>query len=208
MLGVSFGDRHSKEYEAIMNYARVTPPAIKENYIDIPGGDSSLDLTEAVGGITYGDGTIEFLFTLFDFKKAEKMKNDLHGRRFQIILDREPDFYFMGRLTCTRQESVGNLWELAFSARVEPYKYEKLETLHTEQITGIPKVIQLLNGRKAVMPVMTVKGEINLTYEGTRFTMSSGVYQTAEIMLYEGLNRITLSGEGNIQFRYRKGMLI
>ena len=46
MDGAKFGDRLSYEnYEAIMNYARILPPSVKENYVDIAGGNSSIDLT-------------------------------------------------------------------------------------------------------------------------------------------------------------------
>ena len=31
MLGAVFGDRRSVDYGAVMNYARITPPAVKEN---------------------------------------------------------------------------------------------------------------------------------------------------------------------------------
>ena len=54
--GAIFGNRYSRDdYGAVMNYARITPPAVKENYVDIAGGDSSIDLTEAVGGLVYGE---------------------------------------------------------------------------------------------------------------------------------------------------------
>lgn len=39
MKGAKFGNKHSKaDYNAIMNYARITPPSMKENYVDIAGG--------------------------------------------------------------------------------------------------------------------------------------------------------------------------
>jgi hypothetical protein len=71
------GERLSYEdYEAIMNYARIIPPSVKENYVNIAGGDSAIDLTEAVGGVVYDDGEIDFKFTLKDFTLKEQMKND------------------------------------------------------------------------------------------------------------------------------------
>ena len=80
VYGAAFGSRRSKEdYGAIMNYARITPPAVKENYVDIAGGNSSIDLTEAVGGVAFEDGDIDFKFTLFNEDSKERMKNDLHG---------------------------------------------------------------------------------------------------------------------------------
>lgn len=208
MKGAVFGDKFSKDYGAIMNYARITPPAIKENYVDIVGGDSSIDLTEAVGGIVFGDGAIEFMFTLSDFEKKESMKNDFHGKRMKIILEREPSFYYDGRVTCTKDEWVSGHYELYFTAKVKPYKYEKRETLHREKVDSVAKEIKLFNSRMPIMPEIAVEGNINLTYEGERYIMSTGIYQIPEVTLYEGLNRMEVSGKGNIQFKYRRGRLI
>ena len=70
MDSVKFGDKIAfEDYGAIMNYARISPASVKENYVDIAGGDSSIDLTEAVGGVVYDDGEIEFKFTLKDSEK-------------------------------------------------------------------------------------------------------------------------------------------
>lgn len=112
MDGAVFGDKYTKDYGAIMNYARITPPAVKENYVDIPGGDSALDLTETVGGIVFNDGLIDFKFTLFEFALKEDMKNDLHGRRLRIILEREPGFYYDGRLSYSSESRAAGRYEL------------------------------------------------------------------------------------------------
>ncbi|MDE7339927.1 MAG: hypothetical protein K2N80_05105 [Lachnospiraceae bacterium] len=208
MKGAVFGDKYTKDYGAIMNYARITPPAVKENYVDIPGGDSSLDLTETVGGIVYNDGMIDFKFTLFDFSKKENMKNDLHGKRLRIILEREPEFYYDGRLACSSDGWVAGRYELLMNAKVKPYKFEIHETLHTERMNGTAKEMKLINTRMPVMPRITVDGDIYLTYDGSRYHMETGVYQIPEITLYEGLNRIKLSGKGTVRLEYRKGRLI
>lgn len=208
MKGAVFGDKYTKDYGAVMNYARITPPAIKENYVDIPGGDSSLDLTETVGGIVYNDGLIDFKFTLFDFSRKEDMKNDLHGKRLQIVLEREPEFYYDGRLSCSSDVWVAGRYELSMSAKVKPYKYEVQETLHTERVNGTARELKLINTRMPVMPNITVDGDIYLTYEGNRYHMETGIYQIPEVTLYEGLNRIKLSGKGTVRLEYRRGRLI
>lgn len=208
MHGAVFGGRHSGDYGAIMNYARVTPPAVKENYVDIAGGDSDIDLTEAVGGVAFGDGQIDFKFTFFAFRDKERMKNDLHGRRMEVTLEREPEFYYEGRVKCTKDELDGSLYGLYFTAKVKPYKYEKRETVHIEKVNGTPKEIILSNSRMPVMPEVTVSGEVSLLYEGTRYAMKDGVYMAPEITLYEGRSRIGLSGKGTVKFVYRKGLLI
>lgn len=208
MNGVIFGNKFSGEYGAIMNYARITPPSVKENYVDIAGGDSSIDLTEAVGGVAFEDGTIDFKFTLFDKKKKELMKNELHGKRMEIIIQSDPDFYYEGRVRCTSDEWVKGVYELCWTVQVKPYKYEKQITIHNDSVDGFPKNIYLQNTRMPVMPRIKVEGNIYLTYESIRYTLNTGVYLIPEITLYEGVNKIKLSGKGTIGFEYRRGCLI
>ena len=207
--GAVFGNRYSRDdYGAVMNYARITPPAVKENYVDIAGGNSAIDLTEAVGGLVYGDGSIEFKFTLFSAGEKDRMKNDLHGKRMKIILQRERELYYDGRVSCTKEERAGPLYELYFSARVRPYKYERRETIHVETVSGTEREILLPNDAMPVMPVILVEGSILLTFGGDTYRMDQGEYQVPEITLQEGLNRIRLSGNGKVRFTYRKGRLV
>lgn len=209
LKGAVFGNRYSRDdYGAVMNYARITPPAVKENYVDIAGGNSAIDLTEAVGGLVYGDGSIEFMFTLFSAEKKDRMKNHLHGKRMEIILEREQEFYYDGRVTCTKEERNGSLYELYFTARVRPYKYEKAESIHRETVTGAEREILLPNDTMPVMPKIVVEGSILLTFGDDRYRLERGEYQVPEITLQEGLNRIRLSGNGKIVFSYRKGRLV
>lgn len=208
MDGAKFGDRLSHEdYEAIMNYARILPPSVKENYVDIAGGDSSIDLTEAVGGVVYDDGEIEFKFTLKDRAKKEEMKNDLHGKRMQIVLEREPEYYYDGRIRCTKEEWKKGLYELYFSAKVKPYKCELIHKMHTEIVSGSKEII-LQNTRMPAIPQITVTGSIVLVYEGMKYNMEEGVYQIPEITFFEGKNIIKVSGTGSVKFQYRRGQLI
>jgi len=208
MYGVRFGDKHSVEdYGAIMNYARITPPAVKENYVDIAGGNSSVDLTEAVSGVTFEDGSISFMFTLYSRQQKDRMKDNLHGKRLKIILERDPDFYYDGRLSVTKEEMLGSLFVLYIEARVYPYKMENHMTIHTEDISFRKEII-LLNSRMPTMPTIIVKGRIRIAYSGISLILNSGEYQIPEITLYEGINRLEVSGDGNIQLKYRKGMII
>ncbi|MBD5550483.1 MAG: hypothetical protein HDQ96_04805 [Lachnospiraceae bacterium] len=208
MQGAIFGDKRSKEdYNAIMNYARVTPPAIKENYVDIAGGNSSIDLTEAVGGVAFEDGKIDFKFTLFDTESKERMKNDLHGKRVDIILEREPEFYHTGRISVASEKQAGSIWELCMNARVSPYKVEKHLTVHAEEVQTAKEII-ICNERMPAMPKITVKGNIRISYEGIGFALETGIYEIPEITFRGGINRLKVSGNGNIRIEYRKGRLI
>lgn len=208
MDGAIFGNKHSKEdYGAVMNYARVTPPSVKENYVDIAGGNSSIDLTEAVGGVVFEDGKISFKFTLLDAESKERMKNDLHGKRLKIVLEREPDFYYDGRLTFTSESQTGNIYELCMDARVSPYKMESQATVYEEEVKAAKEII-IFNERMPAMPLVTVKGNVNVGFEGVRFALKTGIYEIPEITLHEGINRLKVSGDGGIRLEYRKGRLV
>lgn len=208
MKGAVFGDKNSKEdYGAVMNYARITPPSVKENYVDIAGGDSSIDLTEAVGGVVFEDGKISFKFTLYSAQDKDRMKNDLHGKKVKILLDRDPDFFYEGRLSVTSEAQNGNVYELSIDARVHPYKQEKQVTVHIEEIRN-PVEILLENSRMPAMPKITVNGDINIRYVGINFRLKTGIYEIPEITFREGINRLNVSGNGRIKLEYRKGMII
>lgn len=208
MKGAIFGSRHSvDDYRAIMNYARITTPTVKENYVDIPGGNSSLDLTEAVSGVTFNDGQISFKFTFFNEEDRSRMRNDLHGRKLQIVLEREPEYFYDGRLFCRDGDYTGCIFELYIDARVAPYKQEKQMTLHMEEITAA-KDILLDNDRMPSIPVITVEGNIRLTYGGISVQLSDGVYTIPEITLLDGLNRIHAEGKGSLKLQYRKGKIV
>ena len=100
------------------------------------------------------------------------------------------------------------LYELYFTARVRPYKYERAETIHVETISGTEKEILLPGDTMPVMPMILVEGDILLTFGGGTYRMERGEHQVPEITLQEGLNRIRLSGEGKVRFTYRKGRLV
>lgn len=207
VYGARFGDKSSKEdYNAIMNYARITPPAIKENYVNIAGGNSSIDLTEAVGGVVFEDGEIDFKFTLFDADSKEQMKNDLHGRRMKIVLDREPEFYYEGRLSVISIKQTGNLYELCMKAKVKPYKMGRM-LVHEEKIKG-EKELVLFSKRMPVVPIITVVGSIAVSYMGIRFALETGIYEIPEVTFQDGMNRLKVSGSGTIRLEYREGQLI
>lgn len=207
MNGAIFGDKRTKEdYGAVMNYARVTPPSVKENYVDIAGGNSSIDLTEAVGSVVFEDGRISFKFTLLRVEDKERMKNDLHGKKLKIVLEREPDFYYEGRLSFTSESQVGNLYELCMDARVSPYKMENQVTIHEEEVKAAKEII-IFNERMPAMPTITARGNITISFEGISISLKTGIYEIPEITFRDGINRLKVSGNGSIRLEYRKGRL-
>lgn len=140
MNGVTFDTKHSyRDYGLITNSVSIGMPEVKTNYVDIPGGNGSIDLTEATGGIRYGDRTIEFKFTAKDHavKKILDFNNELHGSRVRIVIDRDKEYYYLGRCTITNVKFINaNLYEISMQAKCSPFKFHTKETVHTVQVEG------------------------------------------------------------------------
>ena len=137
--GVSFDNIHSfNDLDLIFAGAEIPPATPKENYIDVPGADSSLDLTEALGEVKYNDRSgCKFTFTMnpegdlsdeaFEAKKTE-ISNLLNGTVRKITLDKDPDYYYYGRCTVNGYAQDKKIKQFVISAKVKPYKYKQSET--------------------------------------------------------------------------------
>lgn len=127
MNGIWFDDVHSW-YDLNLVLAPVEiPPAIpKTNFVDIPGGNGSADLTEALGEVKFKDRDCKFTFTVFPYEDFEEKKrvisNLLNGKRCKITLDKDPHYYWIGRCSVNDYASDRNLHKIVVSAKLAPYK--------------------------------------------------------------------------------------
>lgn len=133
MKGIWFGDIHSyANLNLILSKVDLPPATVKETYVDNPGGDGSWDLTEANGKVNYKDRKAKFTFSVlpgddFEAKKTE-VSNLLNGRRFKIVLDKDPEYYWDGRCSVNKYESKKKDRKIVVAANVSPYKLKKGQT--------------------------------------------------------------------------------
>lgn len=131
--GIWFGDVHSHDdLNLILSKVDLPPAAVKTVYVDNPGGDGSLDLTEANGKVNYKDRTAKFTFSVlpeddFEEKKTE-VSNLLNGRRFKITLDKDPDYYWDVRCSVNQYSSNKKMRQIVVGAAVAPYKLKQEKT--------------------------------------------------------------------------------
>lgn len=133
MKGIWFDNTHSyNDLNLILSSVSIPPAAVKTNYIDIPGADGSLDMTEALGAVRYKDRSCSFVFSVFPYEDFEEKKkqisNLLNGRRCKIKLDKDSEYYWVGRCSVNNYASDRNLHKITVNATVNPYKYKVSET--------------------------------------------------------------------------------
>lgn len=214
--GVYFGDAHSfYDLDLILSSVNIPPATPKTNYIDIPGGDGSIDLTEAHGEIKYSDRNCSFIFTVspednLTFEERKKaVSNILNGRKCKITLDKDSDYYYNGRLSVNQYKQDGNLKQITIDARVGPYKYKQKETVVTFAIDTTEKMFLLKNDRKSVVPKITCTAETTIIFDENTFTLAAGTHQILEICLVESENILKITGKakGTVTFTYQEGAL-
>lgn len=136
---INIGDKNTWDDWHLVPTSRplVAPPQPRTSYADLVGGDGSMDLTTSLTAKPiYGNrmGSWEFLVIntgqiptdttvpgLWATRYSEIM-NYLHGKKFNIILDDEPGFYYTGRLSVTGWQSQKGNSTITIDYNVDPYK--------------------------------------------------------------------------------------
>ena len=213
MSDIRFGTKWAHaDYGLIVAPYAIPMPEPQTNFVDIPGRDGALDLSEAFGTVRYADRIIPLTLYVrapFDVL-VSAFAADVHGRRMNVILDRAPTYYYDARITVEDVERHAGYCELSLECRARPYKLEHFETTITVLPTGSAN-ITLSNTRMPVVPTITVSAGMTLTFtllgKDHTVNLSVGTHIIPSLVLLEGDTAIEIAGTGRITFTYRKGTL-
>ena len=213
MSDIRFGTKWAHaDYGLIVAPYAIPMPEPQTNFVEIPGRDGALDLSEAFGTVRYTDRIIPLTLyarTPFD-TLISVFAADVHGRRMNVIFDRDPTFYYDARITLEDVERHVGYCELSLKCRAKPYKLEHFETMITVLPTG-SATVTLTNTLMPVVPTITVSAAMTLafTIAGVVHTsnLAAGSHVVPSLVLLEGDTVIGITGTGRITFTYRKGAL-
>ena len=215
MNGVFFDNIHSyNDLHLILAPFTPTPATPKTNFLAVPGRDGHLDLTEANGEVKYNSREFLFTFTVapgdamtFD-ERASMVANALNGLRCKITLDRDPNFYWVGRCVVNKYTQNKNIGRIVVKATVEPYKLRQSETVASFVLSAEEQTVILENDKMASVPVIECTGGgVVVVFGGNTYTPNPGASKILDIRLAEGRNVLKLSGSGTITFRWQEGAL-
>lgn len=106
----------------------VVAPQVKTEYIDVPGADGSLDYTEALTGKPrYANRTGQWDFIIDNgYRKWHELYSEillrLHGKKMPIILDDDPNYFWIGRLSVTGNFGNKDFSSVTIQYNLDPYK--------------------------------------------------------------------------------------
>ena len=213
MSDIRFGTKWAHaDYGLIVAPYAIPMPEPQMNFVEIPGRDGALDLSEAFGTIRYADRIIPLtLYARAPFDTLiSSFAADVHGRRMNVIFDRDPTYYYDARVTLEDVERHVGYCELSLECRAKPYKLEHFETAITVLPTG-SATVTLTNTRMPVVPTITTSAGMALTFsiEEAVYTinLAAGAHVVPSLVLMEGETEIGINGTGSIMFTYRKGAL-
>lgn len=210
MNGIIFGDYHSyNDLQLILSQKIIGTPLPKTETIEIPGGDGVLDLTEFHGETKFNNRTLTFEFSTIvpqsQFMELfSRVQDALHGKKMQIILEEDSEWYYVGRITVSEWKAEKSIGKLTIDCDCEPYKTNVTDTVVTTEVNGTEKTVILTNSKKIVVPTIDIIGEVNLTFNTNYYALTDGRYDLPAVQLVNGDNAITLNGTGTATFTYRK----
>lgn len=212
MKGVTFGNYHSyDDFNLFLSQKRIGSPSPKTEYVDIPGGDGVLDLTDFFGETKYNNRQLSFDFST-NVPQSQFMElfsaiqDAIHGKKMNIVIDEDSGWYYTGRITVSEWKADKTIGMITVDCECEPYKMKIDETVITKSVSGATSII-LSNSRKTVVPKVTLDSEMTIAFGQYSGKFSAGTYIIPSLRLKEGTNTLTVTGSGTITFTYMEGGL-
>ena len=236
MDGVTFGTKHSYRDWGLLLKSRpvISPPSPKTVYVDIPGSDGIIDLTESLtGDVKFDNRTIKCEFVVLDARNRwsdiySEIMDYLHGQRMKVRLDEDPTYYYEGRLQVNEWKSDKVTSTITIEGDVEPYKMEMFSSLEDWEWdsfnfeTGIIRdykeirvdeslTFTIEGRRKSVVPSFTVVSDdgsgLQVRFNGTTYDLPDGTSRVLNIVIKNDTNTLYFTGNGTVSIDYRGGRL-
>ena len=199
MSGIQIGEMHSEyDFEMYMTDFSVSPPEPRTSYVDVPFRDGLLDFSTALTGgiVRYQNRTVTASFVTKDAaedgwrERYHSFINAFHGRKEKLIFDYDPDYYYLGRVTCDASKDDQLIGAASITADCDPYKYKVNPTVREFDVSGSEGLeIILQNDRMPIAPTVTTDAEITVEFGESTIVFASG------------------TGTGHIKFEYQEGAL-
>jgi hypothetical protein len=102
-------------------------PTVQTNFVEIPGRDGMLDLSEGFGLVRYSNRAIALtLYAVAPYEQAVfAFVNDVHGKRMELTFDRDASFYYIGRVSVDSIDKHDGYGSNTVNVNAEPYNTNK-----------------------------------------------------------------------------------
>lgn len=233
---IIFGDKNTWDDWFLVPSSRpvFNPPKLKTTYIDIPGANGHLDLTESLTGepvYECREGSFEFVVDNWH-KEWHEIYSEimcyLHGRTMRAILEDDPQYYYEGRFTVNKWKSDKINSKITIDYVVHPYKFDVCSSLDDWEWdpfnfeTGVIREykdlrvdgqlsVAIAGGRLSVIPSFIVSSDsgygLTVIHDGISYALSDGINAVPSIVIRDSESTLTFRGQGTVSIDYRGGRL-
>lgn len=212
---ITFGAFHSyRDLNLILTSGvKIGTPDVKMEEVEVLGSDGTIDYTEYFGEIFYKNRSLTFPFTIKAKtpEDIDQMYKDvckkIHGKKVEIVLDWDTDYYFKGRITVgelTHQKRIGTF---TITCDCEPYRYKNDVTVSACAVSGTTTVTYI-NDQKNVTPQFKISSPMTISFENVTTTIKTdGTFTVPGIVFKEGENVVTYTGNGTVEVSYQERRL-
>ncbi len=176
-------------------------PEPKTYFVDVPGSDGVIDLTEFAGDIAYNQRSQTFTLAAFGLtdRTAQVLQTQLarlvHGRRKTFALGQDPGWTYTGRfsLGTPSHDSGTTVWTWPLTVTADPYKVRDDSPL-TWLINAAGGVtLTLPVGRRRVCPTIQVQRTTLVSHDGRTWTLQPGANRIRDLWLSLGDDELTIN---------------
>lgn len=233
---ITFGDKNTWDDWHLIPATRpvFNPPEIKTHYVDIPGANGQIDLTESLTGYPLYEnrtGSIEFYVAngYEDWAVLySKIMNYLHGKRMRATLEDDRYFYYEGRFEVNKWTSDKWWSKITIDYDVYPYKKEPNTSVepwlwdpfdfeqgiirdYNALVVDGTLELEILGREEYVVPEITVDSDdgsgMTVKVGSTTYELSDGVNVNPNIVVGEANVTLTFTGNGTVSVNYQGGSL-
>lgn len=197
---------------------RIQLPEPKLEYLQIPGRQESIDISESLAGeVLYEmrEGCFEFIVANKNKwnETCHSVKTLIHGKSVKLSLDDEPLFYYQGRMWVSDFKSDKNYSTLTLNYKLQPYKYSVDDSDGVHTIWGMQ-----VDDKREITLVhdfdMTLIPEFNnlssnsmlLDSNGKKYEIKTGFNRFPQLRSKINM-RLTFVGNGMVNISYKRGWL-
>lgn len=230
---ITIGDKNTWDDWHLIPATRplFNPPTVKENMVNIPGGDGVLDLTASLAGRpTYNNRTGSWTFYVQNgfkdwFVLYSEIMVYLHGQTFKAILEDDPAYFYEGRFSVNQWKSDKDYSQIVINYNVGPYKKEinntgsdwlwdpfNFETgiiRNYKNLSVLTSLTVVVEGdmMDSIPVIIASASEMQVTYEDKTYSLSKGANTIPQIVLHSGENTLVFTGQGTITIENTGGRL-
>lgn len=230
MAGFEFNNKHTNEFGLILLEREISPPSKNKIKSSVPFMNGSYDFSELYREQSFGERTLKYKFDVSHYNhellmyKLSELQNWLLGTGQEKLYDDDyNNLYFKAECTDISVVDDNYIGEVDITFTAYPFMisnyYEgddiwdkfnfEIDVVQEVkfEINNIKDINLINNGIIKVYPTITSDSDMEIIKDNITYKISKGISKSWNFILNKGENKLTVKGNGNIEFKFKKELI-